>query len=118
MIYLTGLSAVCPVSTYQRERQPRARCRKTCGRGGKQTEIFAMGCSTPKLALRQSLQHVAKTGGFTGKASCTVAPHGFILPCIGLRSVVPGAGKHAGAPRTQEHRALPARIVWCPVELP
>ena len=46
-----------------------------------------------------------------GKAYCTVARHGFILPCIGLRSVVPGAGKPSGALRTQEPRALPDRIV-------
>jgi hypothetical protein len=41
---------------------------------------------------------------------CTVERHGYILPFMGLMAVVPGAGKHAGAPRTQEHRAWHDRI--------
>jgi len=45
-------------------------------------------------------------GSVTPQHRCTVARHGFILPFLGLMSVVPDAGKHAGAPRTQEPRAL------------
>jgi hypothetical protein len=41
---------------------------------------------------------------------CTVERPGVILPFIGLMSVISGAGKHAGAPRTQMHKALPDGI--------
>ena len=45
-------------------RRPRgAECRKTCGRGVKQTQILGMGSSTPRLALGQEAPACRRNGG-------------------------------------------------------
>src|SRR4030095_13786210 len=38
-------------------------CRKTCGKGAKRTQILAMGCSTPGLALGQGSPGCRFNGG-------------------------------------------------------
>ena len=44
--------------------QQSARCRKTCGRGAKRTEILDMGCSTPKLALERRYASCPQNGRY------------------------------------------------------
>ena len=48
----------------RREGQQSVRCRKTCGRGAKVTEILGTGCSTLRLARSEGIQLVDLTGVF------------------------------------------------------
>lgn len=54
------------------EGQQRAECRKTCGRGAKQTKIMGMGYSTPRLDLWQGYSSCRNNGRFL---TCHVTVH-------------------------------------------
>ena len=49
--------------------QQSAGCRKTCGQGAKRTQILAMGCSTPGLALWRGCLACRVNGGFRAPES-------------------------------------------------
>src|SRR5207244_6357057 len=52
------------VAMFGRGGQQSAGCRKTCGQGAKRTQILAMGCSTPGLALWRGCLACRVNGGF------------------------------------------------------
>jgi hypothetical protein len=56
------------------EGQQRAGCRKTCGRGAKWTQIFGMGCSTPRRAVRQESPDCRNNGRLVHRGKTRALP--------------------------------------------
>ena len=74
----------------RRERQQSMRCRKTCDKGAKITEILGTSCSTLWLARSGGIQLLEITGSFWR-----------FYGIVGLACCTPDTAKHAGQPQAE-----------------